>query len=201
MAQRREKDRQVPMSTRAFFVDKLKFNDNSDNLSAGCRYVATSTACLTDSLVVSHREIVPQYEFHFGGGDDESEEPDNPDEPLEQDAIKEIERYGRMNGRITTHHNIYSMTALEYLQKLIKGGPAEDKKKDVLQNTRPANGDMVRLGAFKCLTETELTRGISMMKYLLNTLTILFKHQRVFVTLFFNCVIACDQSKWNTSLF
>lgn len=86
-----------------------------------------------------------------------------------------------MDEWITTHHNIYSTTALECLQELIKGGLAKDKKKDVLQNTQPASGDMVRLAAFKCLTETELTCGMPMTKCLLNNFTILFKHQRVFV--------------------
>lgn len=170
MAQLRDKDRKVPMSIRKFFVDKLKFNDNSDNPFSDCHYVATLMTCLTDSLVVSHREITPQYDFRFGGGDDEPEEPENPDEPFEREAINEIERYRRIDEWITTYHNTYSITALDCLQKLIKGGLVKDKNKDVLQYTRPANGDLVRLGAFACLTRIGLTRRMPMMKYLLNSI-------------------------------
>lgn len=170
MAQLRDRDRKVPMSIRKFFVDKLKFNDNSDNPFSDCHYVATLMTCLTDSLVVSHRETMPQYDFHFGGGDEEPEEPENLDEQFEREAINEIERYRRIDEWITTYHNTYSITALECLQKLIKGGLVKDKTKEVLQYTRPANGDLVRLGAFACLTGIGLARGMPMMRYLLNSI-------------------------------
>jgi transcription initiation factor TFIID subunit 2 len=169
MAQLRDHEKKVPMAIRRFFVDKLKFNDNSENQYSDCHYVATLMSCLADSLVVSHRKIQPTYTFSFGD-EDEPEEPENPDEPFEWEAIDEIERYRRIDEWVTTYQNTYSITALECLQKLTKGGLLMDKAKEVLQYTRPTNADLVRLQAFKCLAETGLTRRMTVMKYLLHSI-------------------------------
>ncbi|KAF2772046.1 hypothetical protein EJ03DRAFT_334272 [Teratosphaeria nubilosa] len=169
MAQLRDHDGKVPMAIRKFFVDKLKFNDNSENAYSDCHYVATLMRCLADSLVVSHREVEVSYSFNFGD-DEEPEIPENPDEPFEREAIDEIERYRRIDEWISTYHNTYSMTALECLQKLTKAGLVKDKTKEILQYTKPSNADLVRLQAFRCLTETGVTKSMMTMRYLLKSI-------------------------------
>ncbi|EMC95508.1 hypothetical protein BAUCODRAFT_123936 [Baudoinia panamericana UAMH 10762] len=166
MAKLRDGEGKVPLAIRRFFMDKLRFNDNSDNPFSDCHYVATLLTCLADSLVVSHREPQPTYTFSFG--EDEPMEPENPDEPLEAEGINAIERYRRIDEWETTYHNIYSLTALECLQKLTKAGMAKDKTSEVLQYTRPANADLVRVAAFRCLVEIGVARKMSMMAYLLH---------------------------------
>ncbi|KAH9826250.1 transcription initiation factor tfIID [Teratosphaeria destructans] len=169
MAQLRDHDGKVPMAIRKFFVDKLKFNDNSENAYSDCHYVATLMRCLADSLVVSHREVVLSYSFNFGD-DEEPEIPENPDEPFEREAIDEIERYRRIDEWISTYHNTYSITALECLQKLTKAGLVKDKTKEILQYTRPSNADLVRLQAFRCLAETGVAKSMMTMRYLLKSI-------------------------------
>jgi len=168
MARLRDGEGKVPISVRKFFVDKLKFNDNSTNDFSDCHYVATLMSCLADALAASHREPQPSYTFSFGGEDDPMET-ENPDADFEKEAIDEIERYRRIDEWITTYHNIYSITALDCLQKLTKAGLVKDKTKEVLQYTRATNADLVRLEAFKCLNEMGLTRRMPMMKYLLHS--------------------------------
>ena len=170
MAKLRDKDGKVPMTIRQFFVDKLKFNDNASNLYSDCHYVATLMGCLADSLVASHRVIRPEYTFSFGGGDDEPMEPENPDEPFEKEAIGVIERFRRMDEWDPTYQNIYSTSALECLQKLTRAGIVKNKAKEILLYTRESNADLVRLQAFRCLTETGVTRKMSMMRHLLHSL-------------------------------
>ncbi|KAK3671208.1 Transcription initiation factor TFIID subunit 2 [Recurvomyces mirabilis] len=169
MSKLRDVEGKVPMPIRQFFVDKLRFNDNSDNPFSDCHYITTLMHCLADSLVISHREPQPTYTFSFGG-DDESNEPENPDEPFETEGIDAIERYRRIDEYNPTYHNIYSMTALECLQKLAKAGMVKDKTREVLQYTRSGNADLVRIAAFKSLTEIGLTRKMGMMKYLLRSI-------------------------------
>ncbi|KAF2164337.1 hypothetical protein M409DRAFT_67874 [Zasmidium cellare ATCC 36951] len=174
LAQLRDNEGKVPKAVRQFFVDKLKFNDNSDNAFSDCHYVATLMRCLADSLVVSHRIIQPAapttYEFNFG--DDEPveeegpEEAYNPDADFEQMAVDEIERYRRIDEWVLTYQNIYSTTAIECLQKLTKAGIVKDKTKELLQYTRPSTADNVRLEAFRCLNEIGLTKRMPMMKHL-----------------------------------
>ncbi|KAK4550044.1 hypothetical protein LTR36_003011 [Oleoguttula mirabilis] len=168
MTKLRDHEEKVPMAIRRFFIDKLRFNDNSDNEFSDCHYVASLMDCLADSLVASHREVQPTYTFSFG--EEEPMEPENPDEPFEREAIDVIERHRRIDEFVTTYHNIYSITALNCLQKLTKAGLVKDKTKEVLQYTRSSNADLVRLEAFRCLTETGLTRRMSMMRYLLQSI-------------------------------
>ncbi|KAK5120410.1 hypothetical protein LTR85_006349 [Meristemomyces frigidus] len=168
MTKLRDHEDKVPMAVRRFFIDKLRFNDNSDNEFSDCHYIASLMNCLADSLVVSHREVQPTYTFSFG--EEEPMEEENPDEPFEREAIDVIERHRRIDEFVTTYHNIYSITALDCLQKLTRAGLVKDKTKEVLQYTRSSNADLVRLKAFRCLTETGLTRRMSMMRYLLQSL-------------------------------
>ena len=97
-------------------------------------------------------------------------EPEDPDEPFEKEGILAIERYRRIDEWETTYHNVYSVTALECLQKLTRAGMVKEKTKEVLQYTRPSNADLVRIAAFRCLTETGVTRKPSMMRYLLHSI-------------------------------
>ncbi|TKA23026.1 hypothetical protein B0A50_07244 [Salinomyces thailandicus] len=168
MSQLRDVDNKVPMAVRRLYIDKLRFNDNSENEFADCHYMATLMDCLADSLIVSHREPEQSYAFTFG--EDEPEEPENPDEPFEREAIDVIERFRRIDEFDQTYHNVYSTTALDCLQKLTKAGLVKDKTKEVLQYTRPSNADLVRLQAFRCLTEIGLTRKVSMMRYLMQSI-------------------------------
>lgn len=169
MAKLRDADGKVPLGVRKFFVDKLKFNDNSTNEFSDAHYISILMTCLADSLVVSHQEPQASYTFEFG--EDEPMEVDhNPDSEFEKEAISEIERYRRIDEWISTYHNIYSMTAIECLQKLTRANIVKDKTRELLEYTRAENAINVRLVAFRCLTETGITRKVSMMRYLLHSL-------------------------------
>jgi transcription initiation factor TFIID subunit 2 len=169
MAKLRDTDGKVPLTVRRFFIDKLKFNDNSTNEFSDAHYISTLMTCLADSLVVSHRE--PQASYTFDFGEDEPMADDNsPDADFEKEAISEIERYRRIDEWISTYHNVYSTTSIECLQKLTQAGIVKDKIKELLEYTRAENAVNVRLVAFNCLVETGVTRKMSMLAYLLSSL-------------------------------
>ncbi|CAK4031329.1 Transcription initiation factor TFIID subunit 2 [Lecanosticta acicola] len=174
MSQLRDADGKVPMEVRQFFVDRLRYNENSDNLYSDCHYIATLMECLADSLVISHRLIKPPeptYQFNFGEEEpEEPEEPYNPDADFEENAVSEIERYRRIDEWESTYHNIYSTTAIECLQKLVKADIVSNKTKELFQYTRVSTADNVRLQAFKCMNELGLTRRMTMTKHLLYSL-------------------------------
>lgn len=170
MARLKDADGKVPITVRRFFVDKLKFNDNSDNQYSDAHYIATLIKCLADALVVSHREEKPTYAFHFDAenDDDTPMATSNPDADFEVEAVNEIERYRRIDEWVFTYHNIYSVTALDCLQKLTQAGIVKDKAKELLIYTRRGNADDVRLEAFKCLNETGLSKRASILQYMLH---------------------------------
>ncbi|QIW95833.1 hypothetical protein AMS68_001351 [Peltaster fructicola] len=170
MARLRDAEGKVPMAIRRLFVDKLKFNDNSNNEFSDAHYVATLMTCLADSLAVSHREQKQSYHFDFDGGDDLPMDVDNPDADFEQGAVSEIERYRRIDEWVSTYQNIYSITALECLQKLKKAGIVGDKTRELLIYTRRTNAPDVRLAAYNCLNGTGITKRPLMLKYMLHEL-------------------------------
>lgn len=169
MAKLRDSDGKVPMAVRRFFIDKLKFNDNTTNEFNDAHYISTLMTCLADSLVVSHREPQASYTFDFGE-DETMEDETNPDADFEREAISEIERYRRIDEWISTSHNVYSTTAIQCLQKLTQSGIVKDKVKELLEYTRVENAVNVRLVAFHCLVETGVTRKMSCLAYLLSSL-------------------------------
>jgi transcription initiation factor TFIID subunit 2 len=169
MAKLRDNDGKVPLSVRRFFIDKLKFNDNTTNEYNDAHYISILMTCLADSLVVSHRESKASYTFEFGE-DDAMDDDANPDADFEKEAINEIERYRRIDEWISTYHNVYSTTAIVCLQKLTQSGIVRDKQRELLEYTRVENAVNVRLVAFNCLVETGLTRQMSMLAYLLSSL-------------------------------
>ncbi|TLD11476.1 hypothetical protein E2P81_ATG10124 [Venturia nashicola] len=169
MAKLRDTDGKVPLPVRRFFIDKLKFNDNSTNEFSDAHYISTLMTCLADSLVVSHREAQTSYTFEFGE-DEPMVDDSSPDADFEKEAISEIERYRRIDEWISTYHNVYSTTAIECLQKLTQVGIVKDKIKELLEYTRVENAVNVRLVAFNCLVETGVTRKMSLLAYLLSSL-------------------------------
>ncbi|KAK5107540.1 hypothetical protein LTR62_001028 [Meristemomyces frigidus] len=174
MAKLRDVEEKVPLATRQFFLEKLRFNDNSDNPYSDTHYITTLMTCLADSLVASHHEAQPTYTFNFGGDSDDVMETANiEDEPLEADGINAIERYRRMDEWDPSYHNNYSLTALFCLQKLTRAGMAKDKIAEVLQYTRASNADLVRVRAFRCLVEIaggQSGKWTTVLRYLLHSI-------------------------------
>ena len=190
MAKLRDEDGRVPMPVRQFFVDLLKFNDNSNNwieegddqegkeaVYSDNHYIANLMSCLADALIASHREPKiqqPQYTFTF---DDDAEdmpmEPpieNNEDAEFEKVAIAQIERIRRIDEWDPSYQNLYSTTALECLQRLTRAGIVKDKTQEVMKYTREGNAENVRLAAWKCLSEIGVLRKVPAARYLLRCL-------------------------------
>ncbi|THX26989.1 hypothetical protein D6D12_05813 [Aureobasidium pullulans] len=159
----------VPMSVRRFFVDKLKFNDNSNNEFSDCYYVSTLMRCLAESLVAS---AAPQQTFITNPDDDDDLMQENlEDEKFQKEAINELERYRRIDEWISSYQNIYSVTALECMRKLFEHGVVKNKKAEILQYTQSGNADEVRLAAWDSLVRLKLARRPQVLKYLLHCLS------------------------------
>ena len=181
MAKLRDGEGKVPMEVRQFFVDLLKFNDNSNNtfddgdsseevILSDNHYIATLMSCLADSLIASHREPQPTYTFTFGDVDEPMVPKEDLDAEFEKLAIAQIERHRRVDEFDPSYHNVYSITALDCLQRLTKAGIVKDKTAEVMKYVRQGNAENVRLAAFRCLSEIGVMRKMSAMKYLLHSM-------------------------------
>ncbi|KAK5145716.1 hypothetical protein LTR04_001226, partial [Oleoguttula sp. CCFEE 6159] len=162
MAKIRDNNGKAPLSVRRFFVDKLKFNDNTNNEFSDCHYVATLMSCLAASLVTTREPNV--YSFSLSEEDEEDER------LFQKSAMDEIERYRRIDEWISSFQNVYSLTALECLKRLIAGRVVPSRKADILRYTRVGNAENLRLKAFACLVELGMLKNNQFLKFLLYSL-------------------------------
>ncbi|TKA77756.1 hypothetical protein B0A49_01555 [Cryomyces minteri] len=162
MAKIRDNTGKAPLSVRRFFVDKLKFNDNTNNEFSDCHYVATLMSCLATSLVTTRDPNV--YSFSLSEEDEEDER------LFQKSAVDEIERYRRIDEWISSFQNVYSLTALECLKRLIAGRVVPSRKADILRYTRVGNAENLRLRAFACLVELGMFKNNQFLKFLLYSL-------------------------------
>ncbi|KAB8621888.1 hypothetical protein FH972_025999 [Carpinus fangiana] len=150
----------APPRVKRFFVDKLKFNDNSNNEYSDCYYVSILMSGLAEALTVSEA-------YRSQQNDDDDDE--DVDYAARREAINEIERYRRIDEWISSYQNIYSRTALGCLRHLAQAGVLKPKFGDMLQYTRPGNADLLRKEAFECLSDLKVLKNGVMMKYFLHS--------------------------------
>jgi len=149
---------ETPAQVKRFFLEKLKFNDNSENEFSDNHYMATLLCGLAEAL--SDGKGIDSY-------DDDIER-----DKFRKDAVNEIERYRRIDEWISSFQNIYSITALDCLLKLGTGKVVQPVLQEFLQYTRVGNGDNLRLKAFECLVELGMLRNNFVFKYLVFSLAV-----------------------------
>ncbi|KAH0539098.1 hypothetical protein FGG08_004336 [Glutinoglossum americanum] len=161
MAKVRGNDGKAPMRVKRFLFDQLKFNDNSNNDYSDCHYIATLMLALSESLITSgHKDL---YNFTFD--EDEREE-----SQFQKEAIEEIERYQQLDEWIHSHHNIYSITALDCKRRLQQGKVIQTNVVDFMRYTREGTFSLLRLNAFSNLVELGMLRVDSILQYFLYVL-------------------------------
>lgn len=167
MARVRDRKGKVPMRVRKFFVDKLKFNDNSNNEFSDNHFVATLMNCLADALAAS--AVDPESARTADGYvDDDILEEIRQDQAFSNEAVNELERYRRIDEWIASYQNVYSVTAMGCMQKLQLAGIIPNQLKQIMMYTRSDNADNVRLKAFASLVDLKVfKKSPSVLKYLL----------------------------------
>lgn len=156
----RNKDGSSPDDVKRFFVERLKYNDNSLNDYSDCYYLATLMNGLAESLIVKDTQ-----HLEANGGPVDLDI----DYAARSEAINEIERYRRIDEWISSYQNIFSRTALDCLRKLALADVVQPKLADILQYTRRANSDLLRAKAFDCLSDLKALRYDAMIKYILHS--------------------------------
>ncbi|KAI9835719.1 MAG: hypothetical protein M1819_001896 [Sarea resinae] len=154
----RDHSGRAPLRAKKFLLDKLKFNDNSNNEFSDCHYVAILMSALTNTLLACPEDT--GYSFAFEDDEDE-------DERLQKAAIDEIERYRSMDEWISSYQNIYSVTALDCKRQLALAKVIEIQISDFLQYTQEDTFDPLRLKAFSCVVDLGLFKNDAVLHYFL----------------------------------
>ena len=167
LAKVRDANGSVPISVRRFFIDKIKFNDNTMNEFSDCFYMAMLMKCLAECIATTSSSR-NNYSFHFNNDDEHDD--DSEEQQLKREALIEIERYRRIDEWISSYQNTYTITAIQCIERLLQSGAIKDRAADILQYTRAGNADNVRLQSFTALGGLKLARKSQIMKYILHSL-------------------------------
>jgi transcription initiation factor TFIID subunit 2 len=146
-----------PEKVKKFFIEKLKFNDNSSNMYSDSFYVAKLMSAVVQTLVNTSQQS-PTFEFP-------DYEQEARDAEIQREAIEEIQRFRRMDEWIPSHRNIYTVTALEGTRLLMQKGVLPQRWADFMHYTRPENSDFVRIKAFECLVDLGAFNNPAVMAY------------------------------------
>jgi transcription initiation factor TFIID subunit 2 len=139
----REPSGRSPEKVKQFFIEKLKFNDNSSNAYSDAFYVAKLMAAAVQTLVSTKPRSAAVEDY----------EQDVRDTETQRAAVEEVQRYRRMDEWIPSHQNIYTVTALDGMRLLMQNGIPGLKIADMMGYTRPGNSNFVRTKAFECLVD------------------------------------------------
>ncbi|TGZ83661.1 hypothetical protein EX30DRAFT_88447 [Ascodesmis nigricans] len=136
-----------PVNVQRWILDLLRYNDNSNNSFDDCYYVANLMTALANTLIASQKKLLHnEYDMNLDFEDPE-------EASAEEDAIKEIERYQRMDQWQPTYRNIISETALDIRRRFALAGVQKLDLRIFMPYVREGTLDTLRVKAFDCLVE------------------------------------------------
>ena len=148
----------TPREIKEFLLDKLKFNDNSNNPFSDAFYVSKLMHALTRAIIArrttTHMSDDDAMDIDMATADEL-----DANRKIEEQVLEEIDRYRRMDEWTSSYQNLYSRSALECQAKLLHAGIAMYSPLHFLQYTRPGNYDMLRLAAYEVLVQPEILEG------------------------------------------
>ncbi|ETN42732.1 uncharacterized protein HMPREF1541_01890 [Cyphellophora europaea CBS 101466] len=153
----------TPRDIKEWMLDKLKFNDNSNNEFSDAFYVSTLMKGLAKALIAKPLSAPDVDAMDL---DQTREYADL--QQFEQACVEEIDRYRRMDEWTSSYQNLYSRTALECQAILANAGIHRYSPLHFLQYTRPGNYDMLRLAAFEVLVDPRIFEMSSVLKYVIH---------------------------------
>ena len=163
MSKIRDENGYAPTDVKEWLLDKLKFNDNSNNEYSDALYVSKLMKGLANALVAKSRTVL-----EFDDMDIDQARQYHDLQKLETACIEEIDRYRRMDEWTGSHQNLYSRTALECQSILADAGISKVSPLHFLQYTRPGNYEMLRIAAYQILIRPALFDIPSILKYVVH---------------------------------
>ncbi|KAF2674652.1 hypothetical protein BT63DRAFT_367208, partial [Microthyrium microscopicum] len=181
MAMVRDSNGKAPDRVKKFFLDTLKFNDNSNNGYSDSHYVATLISCLAQSLAVTGDQprrlksltyeelesMTMEEQDNAVQAEREQVQQDVIDAENQRAALEIIQQVRRIDEWIPSYQNLTTVTALDSIRLLMGNGIIPKRLVDFLQYTSPGHSSSIRLKAFECLIELGVFVQSEVMDYFL----------------------------------
>lgn len=164
----RDNSGKTPLRVKRFLFDKLKFNDNSNNEYSDNFYVASLMKSLCHAMLGRSETRVDEELDHF---DMERVLETQAEEQLDKDAIAEFDRYRRMDEWSSSFQNLYSRAALLCQAQLMQAKMMEVDLMRFIPYTRAGTYDLLRMQAFQCLVDLDISQSPELLRWLMFTLS------------------------------
>jgi transcription initiation factor TFIID subunit 2 len=161
VAQVRGPDGLCPKPARQFILDQLRFNDNGQNEYSDFYKVAGLLSAAAECLIPKKKN---KDEVLFNDDDENDEEP----KQFRDMVIDEIDRYRRMDEWSHTYNNIYTVTALDCKQKLMKAGIIPVDPVEFVKYIHDGTAELIQFKAFESLLDLGFMTNGALVTYLLN---------------------------------
>ncbi|KAH6687835.1 transcription initiation factor TFIID 127kD subunit [Plectosphaerella plurivora] len=163
VAKVRDANGRCPQRARQFLLDQIKYNNNANNAYSDNFYVAKLLQALATSLIPDKR---PDGEVQLDEIRQTQEEED-----FLAEALTEIDRYRRMDEWANSYHNIWTVTALDCKQRLMKASVIPRDGLDFVQYLQDDTYDLVRIKAFEALVDLGFMLEEAVFCHLLRTMS------------------------------
>lgn len=164
----RDNSGKTPLRVKRFLFDKLKFNDNSNNEYSDNFYVASLMKSLCHAMLGKSELRTDEELDHF---DMERVLEAQAEEQLDKDAIAEFDRYRRMDEWSSSFQNLYSRAALHCQAQLMQAKILDMDLMRFIPYTRAGTYDLLRMQAFQCLVDLDISQSPELLRWLMFTLS------------------------------
>ncbi|CAG8093483.1 unnamed protein product [Penicillium olsonii] len=164
----RDNSGKTPLRVKRFLFDKLKFNDNSNNEYSDNFYVASLMKSLCHAMLGRTEARAEEELDHF---DMERVLQAQAEEQLDKDAIAEFDRYRRMDEWSSSFQNLYSRAALHCQAQLMQAKMLDVDLMRFIPYTRAGTYDLLRMQAFQCLVDLDISQHSELLRWLMFTLS------------------------------
>ncbi|KAJ5291049.1 hypothetical protein N7478_000300 [Penicillium angulare] len=164
----RDNSGKTPLRVKRFLFDKLKFNDNSNNEYSDNYYVASLMRSLCHALLGRNESRQDDELAHF---DMERVLESQAEEQLEKDALAEFDRYRRMDEWSGSYQNLYARAALQCQMQMMQANIQDLDLMRFIPYTRAGTYDLLRLQAFECLVDLDISQIPDLTRWLIYTMT------------------------------
>ncbi|KAJ5936672.1 hypothetical protein N7466_003122 [Penicillium verhagenii] len=164
----RDNSGKTPMRVKRFLFDKLKFNDNSNNAYSDNYYVASLMRSLCHALLGRNES---RQEDELANFNMERVLEAQAEEQLEKDTIAEIDRYRRMDEWSSSYQNLYSRAALHCQMHMMQAKILDTDLMRFIPYTRAGTYDLLRLQAFDCLVDLDISQSPDLLRWIIYTMT------------------------------
>ena len=165
----RDPSKKSPYRVRDFLYEKLRYNDNTDNIFSDANYLSTLMLSIAEAVAAQPPMEGTNVDTDFFNDFDSEPTEDTPE--FRMNCINEMDRHRRIDEWIPSHHNILSRTALKCKRILIQSQIFFSPPSDFLQYASDDTSAALRISALSEIIALDGGKNRHILRLLISVLS------------------------------